>query len=186
MKMKGQLDSALPMKKHKAKSKKNGLKKKQQQQGKLEEIQTKTGKVNIATEPVTAIKKTAAISNAAVEAEVETVNSTSNVPRQRVSKNVEPMTKEEQLIAIHQIIKRLLLDDLSQGEALRELRVGVLGIRQDSYTKLSGVSRKTLSEIENDKGNYTAEILNKVFKPFDIKVGLVPTSSQLLSAMLTH
>ena len=96
------------------------------------------------------------------------------------------MSKEEQLIAINQVIKRLLLDEMTQGEALRELRVDVLGLRQDAYTKLSGVSRKTLSEIENDKGNYTAEIINKVFKPFDIKLGLVPTSSQLLAAILTH
>ncbi|RNF48713.1 XRE family transcriptional regulator [Marinomonas hwangdonensis] len=97
-----------------------------------------------------------------------------------------PMTKDEQLIAINHIIKRLLLNEMTQGEALRELRVDVLGLRQEAYTELTGVSRKTLSEIENDKGNYTAEIVNKVFKPFDLKVGLVPTSNQLLAAILTN
>ncbi|MGO2510755.1 helix-turn-helix transcriptional regulator [Marinomonas polaris] len=210
MKMKGQLDSAQPLKKHKAKSKKNEQKKKKQD--KLEtkkhskekkdsqpEVIVSTEVVKLSTtDPQTPKKsktkkaiestiddsiKNLAESPIIIEADApESPSST----RQRASKSLEPMTKEEQLIAINQIIKSLLLDEMTQGAALRELRVGVLGIRQDAYTKLCGVSRKTLSEIENDKGNYTAEIINKVFKPFEIKVGLVPTSSQLLAAILTN
>ncbi|QUX98052.1 transcriptional regulator [Marinomonas sp. CT5] len=137
--------------------------------------------VDVINELVVAVKKTEAISN-----KTESDTSSAHTPRQRASKSLEPMTKEEQLIAINQIIKRLLLDEMTQGTALKELRVNVLGLRQDAYTQLTGVSRKTLSEIENDKGNYTAEIINKVFKPFDLKVGLVPTSSQLLAAILTN
>lgn len=52
----------------------------------------------------------------------------------------------------------------------------LIGLKQDTYTNLVRVSRKTLSEIENDRGNYTAEEVNKVFKPFDLKVGLMPRS----------
>ena len=129
------------------------------------------------------LKKQQKITAVVVEQEE---GASSKTTRQRASKSLMPMTKEEQLIAINQIIRRLVLDEMTQGEALRELRVDVLGLRQEAYTKLTGVSRKTLSEIENDKGNYTAEIVNKVFKPFEIKVGLVPTSSQLLAAILTH
>jgi len=124
----------------------------------------------------------ATLDNAALTQEMD--NAKGN--RQRASKRLMPMTKDEQLIAINHIIKRLLLNEMTQGEALRELRVDVLGLRQEAYTELTGVSRKTLSEIENDKGNYTAEIVNKVFKPFDLKVGLVPTSNQLLAAILTN
>ncbi|MGO2353670.1 MAG: helix-turn-helix transcriptional regulator [Marinomonas foliarum] len=197
MKMKGQLDSAQPMKKHKAKSKKNELKKKKQekleakkQEKAKKEVKAKTPveviekPAKVAQEPVVEVKKTAPIA--------DTINlavpnaSTSNSLRQRASKSLEPMTSEEQLIAINQIIKRLLMNEITQGMALRELRVGVLGLRQDAYTELAGVSRKTLSEIENDKGNYTSEIINKVFKPFEIKVGLVPTSSQLLAAIMAN
>lgn len=199
MKMKGQLDSAQPMKKHKTKSKKNELKKKKQdklavkKQAKAKKeakIKAPVETVNkavktseVVNEPVSQLKKTATTASVVIE---ESNASPSDIPRQRASKSLEPMTKEEQLIAINQIIKRLLLDEMTQGAALRELRVNVLGIRQDAYTKLCGVSRKTLSEIENDKGNYTTEIINKVFKPFEIKVGLVPTSSQLLAAILTN
>lgn len=199
MKMKGQLDSAQPMKKHKTKSKKNELKKKKQdklevkkqakakKEAKAKAPVEAVNKVVVTSEavnePIVPLKKTATTASAVVE---ESNTSPSDAPRQRASKSLEPMTKEEQLIAINQIIKRLLLDEMTQGAALRELRVNVLGIRQDTYTKLCGVSRKTLSEIENDKGNYTAEIINKVFKPFEIKLGLVPTSSQLLAAILTN
>ncbi|TYL48995.1 helix-turn-helix transcriptional regulator [Marinomonas sp. IMCC 4694] len=104
---------------------------------------------------------------------------------QRASKNTKPMSKEAQLIAINAIIRHVLMNEMTQGQALRELRMNVLGIGQDAYTQIAGVSRKTLSEIENDKGNYTAEIINKVFAPFKLTVGLVPTSSQLLVAIMT-
>ncbi|WP_413530734.1 helix-turn-helix transcriptional regulator [Rahnella inusitata] len=58
-----------------------------------------------------------------------------------------------------------------------------MGLKQDIFAKLTGVSRKTLSEVENDKGNYTSDIINKVFKPFGLEVGLVPTSRHTLSAL---
>lgn len=188
MKMKEQLDSAQPLKKHKTKAKKSELKKKHSKLETKKEVKEQkhhketTSKHTISSKNVP--KKQYKIDSVVAKPEEEKAPNTSI--RQRASKNLQPMSKEEQLIAINQIIKRLLLDEVTQGQALRELRVDVLGLRQDAFTKLSGVSRKTLSEIENDKGNYTADIINKVFKPFDIKLGLVPTSSQLLAAILTH
>ncbi|BFM50487.1 helix-turn-helix transcriptional regulator [Marinomonas sp. THO17] len=109
-----------------------------------------------------------------------------NANRQRASKNLAALTEQEQSIATQDIVRRLLTGDISQGKALRELRVKVLGLRQEAYTELTGVSRKTLSEVENDKGNYTAEIINKMFKPFQLKVSLVPTSSDDLKAILNQ
>ena len=211
MKMKGQLDSAQPMKKHKAKSKKNELKKKKQ--AKLEakksakekkDVQLKEQpSAEVVTSPKTVkrtpkasleSKPTAPLENApqntpintTIVLEAEPAASLTQTNRQRASKSLAPMTKEEQLVTVNQIIKRLLLNEVSQGAALRELRVKVLGLRQEAFTELTGVSRKTLSEIENNKGNYTPEVINKVFKPFDLKVGLVPTSSPLLIAILAN
>jgi DNA-binding XRE family transcriptional regulator len=211
MKMKGQLDSAQPMKKHKAKSKKNELKKKKQ--AKLEakksakekkDVQpTKQPSADVVTSPQT-VKRTPKAPveskqkaplesspqntpiNTTIVLEPEPAASLTQTNRQRASKSLAPMTKEEQLVTVNQIIKRLLLNEVSQGAALRELRVKVLGLRQEAFTELTGVSRKTLSEIENNKGNYTPEVINKVFKPFDLKVGLVPTSSPLLIAILAN
>tara|TARA_R110001632_G_scaffold40314_1_gene101089 strand:+ start:97058 stop:97702 length:645 start_codon:yes stop_codon:yes gene_type:complete len=211
MKMKGQLDSAQPMKKHKAKSKKNELKKKKQ--AKLEakksakekkDVQpTEQPSAEVVTSPQT-VKRTPKAPveskqkaplesspqntpiNTTIVIEAEPAASLTQTNRQRASKSLAPMTKEEQLVTVNQIIKRLLLNKVSQGAALRELRVKVLGLRQEAFTELTGVSRKTLSEIENNKGNYTPEVINKVFKPFDLKVGLVPTSSPLLIAILAN
>ena len=53
------------------------------------------------------------------------------------------------------------------------LRTYVLNIKQTEFADLVKVSRKTISELENDKGNYTPEIINKSFKPFGLKIGLV-------------
>ena len=197
MKMKGQLESAQPLKKHKIKSKKTELKKKKKEklEGKKQAKSKKDNKTepqlkatpeanNIAADAIVAINKTTAILDTIVAS--EDLDSSNLPTRQRASKRLEPMSQEEQLIATNHIIKRLLLNEMTQGAALRELRVSVLGIRQDAYTKLCGVSRKTLSEIENDKGNYTAEIINKVFKPFDLKVGLIPNSGQQLQSIMSH
>ena len=200
MKMKDQLDSPQPLKKHKAKSKKAESKKKKQ--AKIEsKKQSKEKKVSKTKESTPIIEQPVAAPNSKKTVKPEpaqvvtptpeelttavTTPSTESLARSRVSKSLEPMSKEDQLVAVNQIIKRLLLNEISQGEALRELRVNVLRLRQEAYTELTGVSRKTLSEIENDKGNYTPEVINKVFKPFELKSSLVPTSSQLLVAILS-
>lgn len=74
-----------------------------------------------------------------------------------------------------------MFGDLTQGKALKMLRVDVLGLKQDAFANLVSVSRKTLSEIENNKGNYSSDVINKVFKPFGLKVALVPTSRSMLA-----
>jgi DNA-binding XRE family transcriptional regulator len=196
MKMKGQLDSAQPMKKHKAKSKKNAKEKKAIQPKEQLSAEVVTSPKTVKRTPKASLesKPTAPLENAqqntpintTIVLDAEPTTSLIQTNRQRASKSLAPMTKEEQLVTVNQIIKRLLLNKVSQGAALRELRVKVLGLRQEAFTELTGVSRKTLSEIENNKGNYTPEVINKVFKPFDLKVGLVPTSSPLLIAILAN
>jgi DNA-binding XRE family transcriptional regulator len=207
MKMKDQLDSAQPMKKHKAKSKKADLKKKKQAKLEAKKQSKEKKQANVAPlptpvvtaketpeiqKPITAKTRTSATTPSIADTTpsiADTIPSMSNTPdaqtvRTRASKSLTPMTKVQQRVAINKIIKSLILDEITQGAALRELRVSVLGLRQEAYTELTGVSRKTLSEIENGKGNYTPEILNKVFAPFDLKIGLVPTSSSTLKTLL--
>lgn len=83
-----------------------------------------------------------------------------------------------------QVITQLLLGELSQGQALQILRMEVLGIKQADYTQAVGVSRKTLSDIENDKGNYSVELLNLVFKPLGLEMGLVPIAKTFLKELI--
>jgi DNA-binding XRE family transcriptional regulator len=77
-----------------------------------------------------------------------------------------------------------LLGELTQGQALKSLRINILGLKQDLFARLVDVSRKTLSDIENDRGSYNTEILNKVFKPFGLKVGMLPSSPDVLKSLL--
>ncbi|MEF1257051.1 MULTISPECIES: helix-turn-helix transcriptional regulator [unclassified Vibrio] len=105
---------------------------------------------------------------------------------QRASKKTLPPKATERSRIVNQIVKQLLFGELTQGQALKELRINVLGLKQDVYARLVDVSRKTLSDIENDRGNYKTDILNKVFKPFGLKVGLIPSSSSMLNSLLDN
>lgn len=106
--------------------------------------------------------------------------------RTKASKNTMAVSAAERKTEANKIIKRLLFGELTQGQALKNLRVTILGLKQDVFAKLVGVSRKTLSDIENDRGSYNTEVLNKVFKPFGLQVGLLPSSPDTLRALLTE
>ncbi|OOE31990.1 transcriptional regulator [Salinivibrio kushneri] len=106
--------------------------------------------------------------------------------RSKASKNTMAVSAAERKTEANKIIKRLLFGELTQGQALKNLRVTILGLKQDVFAKLVGVSRKTLSDIENDRGSYNTEVLNKVFKPFGLQVGLLPSSPDTLRALLTE
>lgn len=107
----------------------------------------------------------------------------SEISRQRVSAGLKKVKTVDRQAVIHAIIHDIMLGAISQGEALKKLRVEVLGLRQDEYARLVDVSRKTLSDVENDKGNYSAEIINKIYKPFGLEAGLVPISKTLISSL---
>lgn len=107
----------------------------------------------------------------------------SEISRQRVSTGLKKVKTIDRQAVIHAIIHDIMLGAISQGEALKKLRVEVLGLRQDEYARLVDVSRKTLSDVENDKGNYSAEIINKIYKPFGLETGLVPISKTLISSL---
>lgn len=99
-------------------------------------------------------------------------------------KNTSPkrpkMNGFERQVARKEIIKKLLYGEITRGQALRRLRVDVLGINQQDYLKLVNVSRQTLSNIENDKQNYSIDTLNQVFKPMGLEIGLLPISKEIL------
>ncbi|WP_318520636.1 helix-turn-helix transcriptional regulator [Photobacterium leiognathi] len=102
---------------------------------------------------------------------------------ERVSKNITPTSPSERKNKINAIVKQLIFGQLSQGNALKKLRIEILGLKQDVFAKMVGVSRKTISDIENDRGHFKADILDKVFKPFGLKIGLIPSSPEALKAL---
>ncbi|MGT8857687.1 helix-turn-helix transcriptional regulator [Enterobacter sp.] len=107
------------------------------------------------------------------------------VIRQRVSPGIQRVGTLERQSVLHAAIRDILLGNITQGAALKRLRVEVLGLKQDEYARLVNVSRKTLSDVENDRGNYSAEVINKIFKPFGLVTGLVPVSKTLLVSLLS-
>lgn len=51
---------------------------------------------------------------------------------------------------------------------------------QEQYATLMGISRRTLSDIEQDKGKLTQSVVDKVFKPLGLKAGLIPTYEHIV------
>ncbi|CAH6636851.1 helix-turn-helix transcriptional regulator [Pseudocitrobacter vendiensis] len=104
--------------------------------------------------------------------------------RTRVTENIERTDTAERNALMNAISLQLLMGNITQGEALKRMRINLVGMKQDAYARLVGVSRKTISDIENNKINNSIETLNKVFKPFGLQLGLIPTSPQRLISLL--
>lgn len=104
--------------------------------------------------------------------------------RTRVTENIEKIDTAERNALMNAISLQLLMGNITQGEALKRMRINLVGMKQDAYAQLVGVSRKTISDIENNKINNSIETLNKVFKPFGLQLGLIPSSPQRLISLL--
>jgi transcriptional regulator with XRE-family HTH domain len=83
------------------------------------------------------------------------------------------------------LLERFYAGELTDGQLLRALRRDVLGLSQTRYAALVGISRRTLSDLEGDKGNVTLEVMNRVFRPLGLEVSLLPRKRVLLEQALT-
>ena len=104
--------------------------------------------------------------------------------RQRSSVNTAIKDPQLRKVVINSIITKLLFSEITQGDALIQLRIQVFGFNQEKYAKLVNVSRKKISDIENNRSNPSVDVLNKVFKPFGLNVGLIPISPSVLRNVL--
>lgn len=84
------------------------------------------------------------------------------------------MTAEQRQALLVELLQQHILGELTQGQMLKRLRKEVLGFSQTRYAELVGVSRRTLTDIEQDKGSQVQSIIDKVFKPLGMKSGLTP------------
>nr|WP_163503165.1 helix-turn-helix domain-containing protein [Halomonas socia] len=67
---------------------------------------------------------------------------------------------------------------------LRKLRREVLGLSQQEYADLVGVSRRTLSDLEGDRGNVSLAVMNRVYRPLGLRGGLLPSQADALFEVL--
>ncbi|MBX9494686.1 helix-turn-helix transcriptional regulator [Yersinia enterocolitica] len=92
-----------------------------------------------------------------------------------------PVQREALLL---ELLGQFFSDQVSTGQLLRRLRKDMLNMSQDEFSSLVKISRRTLSDIETDKGSQTLAVLGRVFRPFGLKIGLLPRSQQLLKKIL--
>ncbi|CUB04555.1 helix-turn-helix transcriptional regulator [Marinomonas fungiae] len=94
------------------------------------------------------------------------------------------MIPAERQALLVQLLQQHLLGEISQGQMLKRLRKEVLGFSQTRYAEFVGVSRRTLTDIEQDKGNQAQSMIDTVFKPFGIKSGLTPIHPHVAKHMM--
>lgn len=97
---------------------------------------------------------------------------------------MKPRDAEDREAALVTLLQRFYAGELTEGQLLRALRRDVLGLSQTRYAALVGISRRTLSDLEGDKGNVTLAAVNRVFKPLGLQVGLLPRKRRLLDQAL--
>ena len=88
-----------------------------------------------------------------------------------MNKTLSPLEREAIMLTLRQ---QFIQEELTQGELPKLLRKKVLGFSQQRNALLAGISLRTLSDIEQDKGNTTLTTLNRAFKPFGLRTGLLP------------
>ena len=91
--------------------------------------------------------------------------------------NPQPQDRQQILIDLY---TQYLRQQITMGELLMFLRKNVLGMSQEQYANLVGISRRTLSDIELNKGKLSQSILDKVFGPLGLQSGLVLTHAHVV------
>nr|WP_299244155.1 helix-turn-helix domain-containing protein [uncultured Halomonas sp.] len=97
---------------------------------------------------------------------------------------MKPMSADDREALLLELLAKLFRDDITPGSLLRRLRKQVLGLNQTEYAALVGISRRTLSDIETDKGSQSLALLDHVYRPLGLKVGLLPRSAYLRSQLM--
>lgn len=77
-------------------------------------------------------------------------------------------------IILDDLKEQLLAGSVTIGAAVKRLRTEVTGLRQEQFAGMCKISLRTLRQIEQDDGNPTIQTLNQVFKPFGMRVGILP------------
>jgi transcriptional regulator with XRE-family HTH domain len=83
-----------------------------------------------------------------------------------------------------QVEQGIASGDLLLGEGLQRLRKEISGLNQKDFSKLCGVSLRTLAGIESGQANPTLDTINQLFSLFGLRVGLVSKYSDAKSKVI--
>lgn len=95
------------------------------------------------------------------------------------------MTPSERKAFMQKTACELLTNTISMGVALKTYRKTLLNMSQSDFSKLVKISRKTISDIENNRGNYSIDTYNCLFKPFGLSIGLTPIDNRHLNDLIS-
>lgn len=93
------------------------------------------------------------------------------------------LSSREQLF--YDLLNQYYEAKLTRGELLHTFRKQVIKYSQSEYCKLVGIGRNSLIDIEKDRGEPSETIINKAFRPFNLKVGLVPKDISILERLFS-
>ena len=81
---------------------------------------------------------------------------------------------------------KLSTGELTIGQTTRMMRK-IAGLTQKEYAeKVLGIFPRVLMDLEKDKGNPTLETLEKVAKPFGLKIGFVYNNERIMGASVNE
>ena len=93
--------------------------------------------------------------------------------------SAENQEKNRQQILID-LYKQYLLNEMTLGQMIKN----ILEMSQQEYADYVGISRRTLTNIEQDNDKLTQSVLNKVLKPLGMKVGIIPTHAHVIQKII--
>ncbi len=83
------------------------------------------------------------------------------------------MAKQDLFEARGQLAERAAVADLGVADGMREMRAA-LGLSQEAFGRLFGLTRRQVNQIENGAANPTVATLTRVAEMFGLRVGFVP------------
>ena len=83
------------------------------------------------------------------------------------------LTKEEIRVLRQRIRERASSAELRLPDAILDIRKS-LGLTQEKFAELTGITKRQIAEIETGKGNPTIDTLHKIGKLFGFCLGFVP------------
>lgn len=90
---------------------------------------------------------------------------------------IKPRTGAEREALVNSLLTQQIQGRISHGEMLRQLRIELTGMTQADFANWVGISRRSLTQLENDDSNPTIAVLSRVFRPFGLMVGVTPMGS---------
>ena len=89
------------------------------------------------------------------------------------------LSMEEREALLCELLVKLYSGAIHEGELLRNLRKELLGMDQERYASLIGISRRTLSAIERNTAAPSLKTVDQIFRPFGLKMALTPLNLAL-------